>query len=271
MFWAFAVLLVLCGAAFAAGVEGDLAGMNGQFRVGMECAYAPSNWQETSATENNVPVENVPGAYAEGYDVQFARIIAEKLGLRLVIVKLDWDGLIPALNQGQIDAIIAGMSDTEERRQAINFSSAYHRETYGIIDNKDSKFAGAKDIQDFSGASLQGQKDTVFDTVIDQIEGVDHLPAAATVPDMVARLQQGACDGIVVNVEGTRHYLKTNPSFALVTFDEGHGFATTTPNICVGLRKADEALLTWGTEAVDGVDQQTRDAMWDAAVEAQPR
>ena len=50
-----------------------------QFRVGMECAYAPSNWQESAATDTNVPVENVAGAYAEGYDVQIARILADQL------------------------------------------------------------------------------------------------------------------------------------------------------------------------------------------------
>lgn len=79
-----------------------------QLRVGMECAYAPSNWQESAATDTNVPVENVVGACAEGYDVQIARILANQLGKELVIVKLSWDGLIDALNQGQIDAIIAG-------------------------------------------------------------------------------------------------------------------------------------------------------------------
>ena len=57
-----------------------------QFRVGMECAYAPSNWQESAATDTNVPVENVAGAYAEGYDVQIARILADQLGKELVIV-----------------------------------------------------------------------------------------------------------------------------------------------------------------------------------------
>ena len=50
-----------------------------QLRVGMECAYAPSNWQESAATDTNVPVENVAGAYAEGYDVQIARILADQL------------------------------------------------------------------------------------------------------------------------------------------------------------------------------------------------
>lgn len=63
-----------------------------EFRVGMECAYAPNNWQESEATDSNVPVENVAGAYAEGYDVQIAKAIADGLGKELVIVKLSWDG-----------------------------------------------------------------------------------------------------------------------------------------------------------------------------------
>ena len=76
-----------------------------EFRVGMECAYAPNNWQESEATDSNVPVENVAGAYAEGYDVQIAKAIAEDLGKELVIVKLSWDGLIDALNHGQIEGV----------------------------------------------------------------------------------------------------------------------------------------------------------------------
>ena len=52
-----------------------------EFRVGMECAYAPNNWQESEATDSNVPVENVAGTYAEGYDVQIAKAIAEGLGV----------------------------------------------------------------------------------------------------------------------------------------------------------------------------------------------
>ena len=56
-------------------------------------AYAPNNWQESEATDSNVPVENVAGTYAEGYDVQIAKAIAEGLGKELVIVKLSWDAV----------------------------------------------------------------------------------------------------------------------------------------------------------------------------------
>lgn len=247
-----------------------LASFNGQLRVGMECAYAPNNWQESTKTDSNWPIENVEGGYADGYDVQWAKIIADQLGLELVIVKLDWDGIIEALNQGQIDAIVAGMMDTPERKQAINFTSAYHKTEYGMMVNEGSAFEGAKNIQDFNGASVLGQRDTYLDTVIDQINGVNHLTAVASVPDQIARLQQGACDAIVVNVENSAGYMAANPSFRLIRFADGEGFDLPTNGSCVGIRKSDTALLELVDAAVLSVDQATRDTMWDTAVANQP-
>ena len=269
-----ALMLVLSLPAFAfadskAPYE-ELSYLNGQLRVGMECAYAPNNWQESEATDTNVPIENVPGAYAEGYDVQWARIIADYLGLELVIVKMDWDGLIPALNEGQIDAIIAGMMDTAARREAINFSTPYHATEYGMMVNAGSPFENAKTIQDFKGASVLGQKDTALDTVIDQIDGVEHLTAVSSIPDMIARLQQGACDAITVNVENAPAYMASNPSFVLITFAEGDGFELPAKGSCVGIRYDDNDLVTLVNEALAGVEQAQRDEMWNTAAEKAP-
>ncbi len=269
-----ALMLVLSLPAFAfadskAPYE-ELSYLNGQLRVGMECAYAPNNWQESEATDTNVPIENVPGAYAEGYDVQWARIIADYLGLELVIVKMDWDGLIPALNEGQIDAIIAGMMDTAARREAINFSTSYHATEYGMMVNAGSPFENAKTIQDFKGASVLGQKDTALDTVIDQINGVEHLTAVSSIPDMIARLQQGACDAITVNVENAPAYMAANPSFVLITFAEGDGFELPAKGSCVGIRYDDNDLVALVNEALAGVEQAQRDEMWSTAAEKAP-
>ncbi len=252
-------------AAEPAAAEDPLASFNGQFRVGMECAYAPNNWQESEASETNVPIENVDGAYAEGYDVQWAKIIADHLGLELVIVKMDWDGLIPALNAGQIDAIIAGMMDTAERRQAINFSDAYHETQYGMMVVAGSPFENAVSIQNFNGASVLGQKDTALDTVIDQIEGVNHLTPVSSVPDMLARLKQGTCDAITVNVENSPAYLEANPEFVLITFEDGNGFELPAKGACVGIRYEDDALVALVNEALATVDQAARDTMWATA------
>ncbi|MEA5145477.1 MAG: transporter substrate-binding domain-containing protein, partial [Candidatus Limiplasma sp.] len=107
-----ALTLLLTGAAALA--EGTL-------RVGMECAYAPYNWTQADAGEFTVPIEGGAG-YADGYDVQIAKTIAEGLGKELVIVKTEWDGLPPAVTSGAIDAIIAGMSPTEERTATMEFT-----------------------------------------------------------------------------------------------------------------------------------------------------
>ena len=164
-----ALMLVLSLPAFASADSApkheELAYLNGQLRVGMECAYAPNNWQESEASDTNVPIENVPGAYAEGYDVQIARIIADQLGLELVVVKMDWDGLIEALNQGQIDAIIAGMADTESRKEAINFTSPYHETVYALMVNAGTQYENATSLADFNGASVLGQKDTALNNL----------------------------------------------------------------------------------------------------------
>ena len=228
-----------------------------EFRVGMECAYAPNNWQESEATDSNVPVENVAGTYAEGYDVQIAKAIAEGLGKELVIVKLSWDGLIDALNQGQIDAIIAGMMDTAERRESINFSEPYRETTYGLMVLADSPYLNATSIQDFSGAAVLGQQGTALDDVIE--------------PDMISRLQQGTCDAIVINVENAQGYLASNPNFRLVTFDEGSGFTLPAKGSCVGLRKSDNELLDQINTILSGIDDDARAAMWQAAVDGQPQ
>lgn len=232
-----------------------------EFRVGMECAYAPNNWQESEATDSNVPVENVAGTYAEGYDVQIAKAIAEGLGKELVIVKLSWDGLIDALNQGQIDAIIAGMMDTAERRESINFSEPYRETTYGLMVLADSPYLNATSIQDFSGAAVLGQQGTALDDVIEQIEGVDHLSPVGSVPDMISRLQQGTCDAIVINVENAQGYLASNPNFRLVTFDEGSGFTLPAKGSCVGLRKSDNELLDQINTILSGIDDDARAAV----------
>lgn len=241
-----------------------------QFRVGMECAYAPSNWQEDTASETNYPIENVPGAYAEGYDVQIAKNIAESLGYELVIVKLGWSGLIEALNQGQIDAIIAGMADTAERRESINFSIPYHVTEYGIMTLPGSEFAGGTSINDFAGASILGQKDTQLDTVIDQMEGVNHLPAVDSVPNMISRLDQGTCDAIVINLENSPGYLELNPDYVVIEFAEGDGFDLGFSGSCVGLRKSDDELLSGVNEALSKYTEEEFAELWAWAVENQP-
>lgn len=95
------------------------------FTIGMEAGYPPFNW--TQQDDSNGAVKIKGGAeYAGGYDVAIAQKVADKLGKELVIVKTEWDGLVPALTSGKIDAIVAGMSPTKDRLKTIDFSDVYY-------------------------------------------------------------------------------------------------------------------------------------------------
>lgn len=112
---------------------------NGVLKVGMECAYAPFNWTDMSEpTLNAVPIssQGSEGMYANGYDVQIAQYIANKLGMKLEIYAITWDGLLPALQSGTVDAIIAGMSPTAEREEEIDFTDVYYSSNLVVIYKK---------------------------------------------------------------------------------------------------------------------------------------
>ena len=265
------MLLCLCACGSAKTGENPPAEETKTLRIGMECAYAPNNWQEPAATDTNLPIDNVDGGFAEGYDVQIAKRICEQIGAEPVIVMLSWDGLIEALNQGQIDMIIAGMADTAERRQAINFSDPYHVTEYGIMVNSGSPYENAASIHDFAGASVLGQKDTQLDTVIDQMDGVEHLTPVSSVPNMISRLQEGTCDALVINVENSDSYLQANPDFRVIRFAEGNGFDLGFVGACVGIRLSDTELLEDVNTALATIDQAARDELWNTAVENQPK
>lgn len=111
----------------------------GTLKIGMECAYAPFNWTDTGTPSlNAVPIsgEGKDGMYANGYDVQIALYIANKLGMKLEVYAIEWDSLIPALEAGTVDGIIAGMSPTEEREEVIDFTNVYYSSNLVVIYKK---------------------------------------------------------------------------------------------------------------------------------------
>ena len=93
--------------------------------IGMECNYQPFNWTTFTETEYTLPISGTNGEYADGYDVAVAKYLSEATGKEVVIQRLVWDNLIPSLNSGTINMILAGMTDTPERRQSIDFTDPY--------------------------------------------------------------------------------------------------------------------------------------------------
>lgn len=242
-------------------------------RIGMECDYAPNNWQESTATDTNVPISNLSGFYAEGYDVQISKLLAEEMDVEIEIVKLAWTGLIQALKEGQIDMIVAGMADTPERKESIAFSDTYNvkKTEYVLVVQADSEYVDATSIQDFAGATVVGQINTYYDTAIDQIEGVVHATPAQDVPNMTSQLEEGLVDAIVLDDDTAESRYEDDPDYKILTFSGDNGFVVEMTGACVGLRLEDTALLEQVNEALSHIDVDTRAQLLEEAKERQPK
>ena len=255
-----AMMMLCCASAFA----------EGTFRVGMECNYAPYNWTQANASEYAVEIEG-GGGYADGYDVQIARKIAEGLGKELVIVKTEWDGLPMGVMTGAFDAIIAGMSPTEERKATIDFTDAYYNVQPVVVVRKDGPYANAKTLADLSGASITGQLNTFHYGLIDQIPGVNKAMAMETFPAMIVALKAGAVDGYIAEGLGAMADTMANPELTYLSFDEGEGFtvAEGETSIAVGLAKG-SPLMDSINEILAGISDDERKQIMEDTIARQP-
>ncbi len=261
--------LVSCGNENASDLEKVQSA--GKIVVGMECAYAPYNWTVSTASETTHPIANSPGSYADGYDVAIAKLVADALGVSLEIKAIEWEGLVPALEAGEIDMIIAGMSPTEDRKLSISFSDTYFDSNLVMVVKKDGAYANATDINDFSGAKITGQLNTFHYKVIDQISGVNKTTALQDFSALIQSLESGAIDGYVCEKPGAISAVASNPNFAYVEFAEGSGF-TCDPaesSISVGIRQNSDLVDTINS-VIAGLSTEEKEAMMNAAIERQP-
>jgi putative lysine transport system substrate-binding protein len=260
------MLLAACGSGGgseeATSEEGEI------FRVGMECGYPPFNWTQMDDSNGAVEIEGNP-EFAGGYDVEIAKRIADGLDKKLVIVKTEWDGLVPALLSGKIDAIIAGMSPTAERKETIDFSINYYKSDLVMVVKKGGKYENANSIQDFEGAKITAQLNTFHYTVIDQIEGVDKQPAMDNFPAMRVALESGMIDGYVSERPEGVSAESANPNFKMVEFTDGFVTSDDDTAIAVGLVKGSE-LTEKINEILSGISEEEQKQIMDTAIENQP-
>lgn len=237
-----------------------------KLRVGVECDYVPNSWTENSPSEHNHPIANFEGSYADGYDIQIAKLVANKLDYVLEVKKIAWNDLLPSLNKGDIDAIFSSMLDTQERRNIAAFSDPYEvsRAEYGIIVDSVSPYITAKKLGDFRGAKMLGEKGTKLDEVIAQIPGAVHMKPANTIQDMVEAVANGEADGAVIDTDTGSFYEIMNKNLTLIKFSPGDGFNLGYHGVCAGVRKDDGELLHKINIAIAGIDRSERKRIMDS-------
>ena len=257
------ILLAGCGSDSSQNTEGS-----NTFTVGLEAGYPPFNWTQMDDSNNAVKLDG-SAEYAGGYDVEIAKKIADGLGKELVIVKTEWDGLVPALTSGKIDAIIAGMSPTEKRKQTIDFSDNYYKSNLVMVVKKGGNYENATSIQDFKGAKVSAQLNTFHYSVIDQINGVEKQPAMDNFTAMRVALESGVIDGYVSERPEAISASAANENFAMVEFSDGFETSEDDTAIAVGLQKGSE-LTKKINEILAGISEEDRNSMMDAAIMNQP-
>ena len=252
---------------------------DGVFTVGMECAYAPYNWMQMDDSNGAVPISNVPGSYANGYDVMMAKKICEANGWELEIVSSAWDSLTPAVQSGTMDANIAGQSMTAERMQEVDMAGPYYYATIVCVTTKDSPYASATSIADLAGGTCTAQSGTIwYDSCLPQIPDANIQSPAETAPAMIMQLQTGTVDFICTDMPTAMGAVAKDDNLVILNFSGTDGdfqFASEEEraenvNIGIAVQKGNTALK----DAIDAVlSTMTEDdfnALMDEAISIQP-
>lgn len=250
------MMLALSAAAFAddavpSGVE------DGVLTIAMECAYAPYNWTQSDDSNGAVPIANVPGSYANGYDVMIGQRICEANGWELEVIQADWDSLVPGVQTGTYDAVIAGQSMTSARAEQVDFAGPYFYATIVCLTRADSPFAEAQGLSDLAGGSCTAQIATIwYDTCLPQIEGANILTAAETAPAMLMALETGMVDFVCTDMPTAQGAVSAYPDMVILDFSGTDGDFQFTEeeraenvNIGVSMMKGNTVLR----EAIDSV------------------
>ncbi len=238
-------------------------------KVGLECAYAPFNWTDQEQKNGAVAIDSAPG-FAGGYDIEIAKKIAEGLGRKLEIHKIEWTGLVPAAQTGVIDLIIAGMSPTAEKKESVDFTDKYYNSNIVLIVKKGGKFEGAKSLDDLAGAKLTAQLGTThYDIFLQQIKKADKKAAMDDFGAMRVALATGVIDGYVAEKpEGLMAMAKAPETYFMLDFAAGSGFDTNDDNVSVaiGMKKGQPELAEAINKILSGITPEQRKQMMDDAV-----
>ena len=197
----------------ASGVE------DGVLTVAMECAYAPYNWTQTDDSNGAVEISNAPGEYANGYDVMIAKKICEANNWELEIIRTDWNSLVPGIQTGLYDAVIAGQSMTAERSEQVDFAGPYFYASIVCVTKADGKFANAKGISELSGGTCTAQIETIwYDSCLPQIDGAKIQTASETAPAMLMALETDTVDFICTDMPTAMGAVAVYPDMKILDF-----------------------------------------------------
>lgn len=174
-----------------------------------------------------------------GFDIMIAEEIAKELGVVLEIKDMKFDGLLPALQGGNVDMVVAGMTATEERKNAVNFTESYYNGEISILINKKDldKYTTLESIKDIKIGAQKASLQESF--AIDSIEATN-IKSLSKIPDLILELKNGNIDAVVVTKQAVTGYLKQYPELTYANIDTGED---TSEGAAIAIKKSDDLSL----------------------------
>ena len=195
------------------------------------------------------PYEYKDGDDVVGIDAEIAQALADKLGLQLEIVDMDFDSLVASVQSGKIDMSLAGMTVTEERKQNVDFTDSYATGVQVIIVKEDSDIASADDLE---GKLIGVQQGTTGHLYCADDFGEENVIPYANGATAVQALLQGKVDCVVIDQEPAKAFVEANEGLkildtAYTTEDYAAAVSKDNPALTAALNKALQELKDDGT------------------------
>lgn len=178
----------------------------------------------------------------DGIDMAIAKQIAEENGMTAAIENMEFDSLLVALQNGQIDAVIAGMTVTDERKEAVDFSTPYYTATQVMIVKEDSDIASAADMADKKICVVQGYTGEVC------VKDMGYpYEAFKKGTEAVMELVNGKCDVVVIDSATAQKYVGDNEGLKIV--EDSSAFES--EEYAIAVQKGNKELLDMVNKAIE--------------------
>jgi polar amino acid transport system substrate-binding protein len=164
-------------------------------KIGTEGAYPPFN---------NLTADGK----LEGFDIDIANALCDEMKVKCEFVTQDWPGIIPALEAGKFDAIIASMSITDERKQKVDFTNKYYNTPSAIVVSKDSDIKGVSK-EDLAGKTIGVATSTTHFTYAEQTYTDSTIKGYPSSQEEQLDLANGRLDAIQDDISVLEEWLKT--------------------------------------------------------------
>lgn len=182
------------------------------------CAKAPAKEETKTLTmacsADFPPYEfvNDDGSYA-GIDVDIAQAICDKLGYKLEVKDMDFDGIIAAVESGAVNFAMSGLTITDERKESVNFSDSYAKGVQVIVVKDDSSIAT---VDDLDGAKIGVQAGTTGDFYCTDDYGQENVSQYTKYAMAIEALKNGQVDCVVLDNEPAKAFVEANEGLKIL-------------------------------------------------------